>query len=102
MRELLLDDGFPTSLALELERRGRPARTVRDAALEGATDAELLAGARDAVVVTTEPGLAERRPPGATVAVIAARGEAARRELVHRHAHAIATQRPGSARRYGA
>ena len=100
MRELLLDDGFPASLAFELGRRGRAARTVRDAGLEAATDAELLAAAGDAVVVTSEPALADARPAGATVAAIVARDETTRRELVHRHAHAIAAQRPGSARRY--
>ena len=100
MRELLLDDGFPASLAGELERRGRPARTVRDAELEAATDAELLRALGDAVLVTTEPALTELRAPGATVALIAGRDEAARRELVHRHAHTIAAQRPGSTRRF--
>ena len=100
MRELLLDDGLPASLAVELGRRGRPTRTVRDTDLEGATDAELLAATGDAVLVTTEPALAGNRPPGATVAVVSGRDDAARREVVHRHEHAIAAQRPGSARRY--
>lgn len=100
MRELLLDDGLPASLAVELERRGRAARTVRDAGLESASDAELLARAGDVVIVTTHAALASERHPGATVAVIAGHDEPARRELVHRHAHAIAAQRAGSARRY--
>lgn len=100
MRALLLDDGLPASLAGELERRGRPARTVREARLQDFDDAELLERAGDVVLVTTEPRLLEARPPGSTVALVAGRDEVARRELVHRYAHSMAAQRPGSGRSY--
>ncbi len=92
MRELILDDMLPRALAGELRARGRPARTVADLGLEGATDAEL--AALDGVLVTTTPLFA------ATVALVGGRDAAARREAVHRHAHAMTTQRPGSTRRY--
>jgi len=97
MRPLLLDDSLPAGLAAELAARGRPARAVADLGLAGAPDAAVLEAASDAVLVTTlgfEPG-------SAAVAVVAARDAAARREAVHRHAHEMALQRPGSLRRYG-
>lgn len=100
MRELILDDMLPRALAAELAGRGRPAHSAADLGLAGASDAGVLAAAaeRDAVLVTTiEPGGGR---DGATVAVIAARPGAARREAVHRHAHAIAAQPRGSLRRY--
>jgi len=79
---------LPRPLAAELRARGRAARTLAELGLEGATDAEL--AALDGVLVTTVP------IPGATVALV--RGN--RRDAVHRHAHAMAAQRPGSLRRY--
>jgi hypothetical protein len=88
MRELVLDDMFPRSLAEELRARGRPARTLAELGLEAATDAEV--AALDGVIVTTTP------IRGATVALV--RGN--RRDAVHRHAHEMATQRTGSLRRY--
>lgn len=100
MRELIVDDALPRALATELAGRGRPARSVADLRLEGASDAEVLAAAAelDGVLVTTvEPGSGR---DGATVAVITARPGAARREAVHRHAHAIAGQPRGSLRSY--
>jgi hypothetical protein len=90
MRRLILDDGLPQDLAAELRARGRPAEHVTELDLQGATDDELLA--LDAVVVTTVP----IHRPGATVAVVRGAG----REAVHRHAHEMASQRPGSVRRY--
>ena len=84
-RELILDDVFPPALADELNARGRPARHV-----SSGSDAELLAG--DGVLVTTT------ELPGA--AVIAARTDAARRDAVHRHAHAIAAQSRGRTQTY--
>ena len=86
MRELWIDAGLPAGLADELCARGRAARAVRGAV----SDAELLAG--DGVLVTTLP------LPGA--AVVVARTPEARRDAVHRHAHEMAAQRPGSTRRY--
>jgi hypothetical protein len=88
MLALLIDDALPAGLAGELVARGRAAR----AAAPDATDAELLAA--DAVLVT----VVELR--GGTVAVIGGRTAAQRRDIVHRHAHAIAAQRPGTTRTY--
>ncbi len=88
MRELILDDMLPRSLAAELRARGRAARTVAELGMEGAADAELVR--LDGVVVTTVA------IAGATVALV----QGNRREAVHRHAHAMAAQRPGSTRRY--
>ncbi len=88
MRELILDDMLPRGLAAELRARGRPARTLAELGLEGATDEAV--AALDGVLVTTA------RVAGATVALVAG----ARREAVHRHAHEMAAQRPGSTRRY--
>ena len=103
MRELWVDDGLPAPLAAELVRRGRPARSLSELDLQGAADADLLAAVAvaGAVLVTVEERLPHDRPAGATVAVVGSRGgDPARREAVHRWAHAIASQRPGSARRY--
>jgi hypothetical protein len=90
VRRLILDDGLPRALAAELRARGRGADHVAELGLECATDAEVLA--LDGVLVTT----VRVHAPGATVAVV--RG--GRREAVHRHAHEMAAQRPGSIRRY--
>lgn len=97
MRPLLLDDGLPAGLAGELRGRGRDAREL----WPQASDVEALRAAADSggVLVTAVDALPAR--PGATVAVIAVRGAAARRDAVHRHAHEIAAQRAGSVRRYG-
>jgi predicted nuclease of predicted toxin-antitoxin system len=98
MKPLLLDDSLPASLAAELERRGRPARSVRDLGLAGAPDAAVLeaAAASGAVLVT----VAQLSGEHAAVAVVGGRDETARREIVHRHAHEMAVQRSGSVRRY--
>jgi len=100
VRELILDDMLERALAGELRARGRPARTVADLGLEGATDAavaEAVARA-DGVLVTTVAPL-----PGALAAAVLTAGTPeARREAVHRHAHEMAGQRPGSLRSYGA
>jgi hypothetical protein len=87
VRELWIDEGLPAGLAEELTARGRPARAIKGPV----PDAELLA--TDAVLVTTLP------LPGA--AVVTAKTAEARRDAVHRHAHEMAAQRPGSMRRYG-
>ena len=95
-RLIVLDDGLAPSLVRELSRRGRPAATVAELGLSAATDAELLdaVAARDGVLVALHP-------PGvrtlvAPVALLRPRGEAERRDAVHRHAAAIAAQRRGS------
>jgi hypothetical protein len=90
MQRLILDDGLPRGLAAELRARGRDAAHVAELGLESAPDADVLA--LDGVVVST----VRIHAPGATVALV--RGN--RREAVHRHAHAMAAQRPGSLRRY--
>lgn len=88
-RELWIDEGLPAGLAAELRARGRDAREITGPV----PDADLLA-ASDAVLVTTLP------LPGA--AVVVGRTAEARRDAVHRHAHEMATQRPGTTRRYRA
>ena len=104
MRPLLLDDAFPLSLAAELRARGRAAVHVREAGLESASDEHLAARARDAVLVTATPGsgvaVAQQQPLTPVLqATVRASGDAERREVVHRFAHEMATQRVAS-RRY--
>ena len=96
MRPLLIDDGLPAGLAAELRARGRDAREL----WPDASDVEALRTVADsgAVFVTVVDGLPDE--PGATVALVAGRDAAGRRDLVHRHAHEMAAQRPGSRRRY--
>jgi hypothetical protein len=88
-RELWIDEGLPAGLAEELRARGRAARAISGPL----PDSEVLADA-GAVLVTTLP------LPGA--AVVVGRTAEARRDAVHRHAHEMAAQRPGSTRRYRA
>jgi hypothetical protein len=92
MRPLLLDGSLPAGLDAELRARGRSA----SAAPPDALDAALLA--LPVVLVTTLP----LRPPpgGAAVAMVTARDAAGRRDAVHRHAHAMASQRAGTLRTY--
>lgn len=91
IRRLILDDGLPAEIAAELRARGRDAVTVAALGLSDATDAEV--AELDGVLVTTDPATARLGaalvPPGT-----------AGRDAVHRHAHAIAAQRPGSSRAY--
>jgi len=99
MRLLILDDMLPAALAGELAARGRPARTLADLGLQGAPDSDAVAVT--GVLVTADEATAAGRPPGATVALVTARPGPARRDAVHRYAHEMAAQRPGSSRRYG-
>lgn len=88
MRELWIDEGLPAGLAEELRARGRRATSLTGTV----PDAELLRD--DAVLVTTLP------LPGA--AIVVGKTPEARRDAVHRHAHEMAAQRPGTTRRYRA
>jgi hypothetical protein len=97
VRELILDEMLPRALVDELQARGRPARALEPA---GMTDAEAALAARDGVLVTADPATARDHPHGTTVALVTAAAGAPRREAVHRHAHEMAVQRPGSAKRY--
>jgi hypothetical protein len=97
VRPLVLDDMLPAGLEDELRARGRPARRLEPADL---ADARAADAARDGVLVTADEATAQSRPPGTTVALVIARAGAPRREAVHRHAHEMAAQRPGSLRRY--
>ena len=97
MRELILDEMLPAELADELRARGRPARPLAPA---GLTVAEAAEAARDGVLVTADAATARDRPSGTTVALVTAAPGPPRREAVHRHAHEMAAQRPGSMRRY--
>lgn len=98
MRPLVLDDMLPAALAGELRARGRAARGLEP---DGLTDAEAAEAARDGVLVTADPATAAARPAGIAVALVTAAPGAPRRDVVHRHAHEMASQRPGSLRRYG-
>jgi hypothetical protein len=93
---IVLDDGLAPTLAAELRARGRAATTVAELGLEAAPDAAVLAAvaARGAILIALrEPGVPVA---GARVAVVAAdRTDAERRDVVHRHAHAITAQRSG-------
>jgi hypothetical protein len=97
VRELILDEMLPSGLVDELQARGRAARALEPA---GLTDAEAALAARDGVLVTADTATARDRPPGTTVALVGAPAGAPRRDAVHRHAHEMAGQRPGSLRRY--
>jgi hypothetical protein len=91
-RLIVVDEGLAPALATELRERGRAAATVAELGLAGASDADVLAAvaARGGVLVTTHD-------LGASpLAVIAATGAAQRRDAVHRHAAAIASQRRGT------
>jgi hypothetical protein len=99
-RLIVLDDGLPPSLAAELRARGRPATTVAELGLRAAPDADVLAQVAErhgVLVVLREPASAQVAAP---VAVVVARSDAGRRDVVHRHAGAIAAQRRGR-RAYG-
>jgi hypothetical protein len=52
------------------------------------------------VLVTADEATASARPHGSTVALVTARPGPPRRDAVHRWAHEMAAQRPGSVRRY--
>lgn len=96
---IVLDDGLAPSLAVELERRGRPATTVGALGLAGAKDADVLAAVAErggVLVALVDLGV---RLPAAPVALVTARDDAARRDAIHRHAAAIAAQRRAT-RRY--
>ncbi|HVL97380.1 MAG TPA: hypothetical protein VM266_16105 [Solirubrobacteraceae bacterium] len=95
MRPLLIDDALPAGLELELRARGRRA----DRVAADATDEEALAAAEAEGAVLVTPFELPRG--AAAVAVVRPRGAAARRDAIHRHAHAMAAQRPGSLRLYG-
>jgi hypothetical protein len=105
-RVLQLDEGLPLRLAAELTARGRHARALRLEPGAPSTDTALLRWLDPgAVLVTTDEGLPREqrallRETRATVAIIHATGEGAKRETVHRWAHVIATQPPGTVRRY--
>jgi hypothetical protein len=100
MRLLILDDMLPHGLADELAARGRPARTLEELGLQGAPDSKVVGVV--GVLVTADEATAAVRARGATVALVTARPGAPRRDVVHRYAHEMATQRPGTVRRYPA
>lgn len=116
-RTLVIDESLDKRLAVELARRGRPAKSVSSLGLRGSSDSDLL-DRLDAqlgawVLVTAD----DRMPEGqaralaagnGAVATIGPRGDSAawpleayRHEVVHRWAHAMHAQLPGTARRYG-
>jgi predicted nuclease of predicted toxin-antitoxin system len=97
-RVLLLDENLPRRLADELAARGRQARSLRGPA----SDSELITSlTADVVLVTTDAALPRGFPrSGATLAIVHARDEAAKRETVHHWAHRMAAQPVGSVRHY--
>jgi hypothetical protein len=113
-RLLFLDEDVPKRLAAELTARGRNVTTVYAEGLRGTLDPELiglLAGrygdevvlitANESMPVEHEAILAES---GLTLAVIDGsydrHQDAWKRETVHRWAHKMDEQRPGTLRRY--
>jgi hypothetical protein len=105
MRALLLDENLPLRLAAELTARGHPAVALRRDAARAVLDAKVLEATGDRVLVTAQGDLPREqagtlRRTRATVAVVHADGEAAKRETVHRWAHVMAAQPPGTVRRY--
>jgi predicted nuclease of predicted toxin-antitoxin system len=108
-RALYLDEDLPLRVAVELTARGRPATALRRDPGAPTRDRELIRAlaTRDVVLVTGDAGLprehgallAQTRLPVALVD--ATRGEAHKREVLHRWAHLMAAQPPGTVRRYG-
>lgn len=114
---LVLDESMPQGLAGELARRGREALGLSALGLRGALDPDLLLSINAQfsgpwVLVTADDRLPEERTDAiaavtATVATIdpdrppKLGADAWRREIVHRWAHAMQAQPPGTARRYG-
>src|SRR5215210_8338833 len=114
-RLLVIDENLPRRLSTELTNRGRSARRLSELGLKGANDVELLtrlAGDHDDWILVT----ADDRMPldhaetiealGATIATVGPRRRGGynvdqwRREIVHRWAHAIHEQEPGTVMRY--
>jgi predicted nuclease of predicted toxin-antitoxin system len=105
MRALLLDENLPLRLAAELTARGHPAVALRDDPARAVLDAEVLEATGDRVLVTAQEDLPREQAATvartrAAIAIVHADGEAAKRETVHRWAHVMAAQPPGSVRRY--
>ncbi len=115
-RTLVIDESLDTRLAAELGRRGRPAAGVAALGLRGSADLDLLRGLEAElsswVLVTADDRLPEDHGAAlaalhGAVATVDPRGdpswplEAYRREVVHRWAHAMQAQPPGTTRRYG-
>ncbi|MEA2385539.1 MAG: hypothetical protein QOH72_5510 [Solirubrobacteraceae bacterium] len=114
-RLLVIDENLPHRLSTELTNRGRLAQRLSELGLRGANDAELLnrlAGDHDDWILIT----ADDRMPldhgdtidalAATIATVDPRRRGGynvdqwRREIVHRWAHAIHEQEPGTVLRY--
>jgi hypothetical protein len=126
-RVLVIDESLNPRLANALRHRGRNARPVQEMGLKGTPDPELIRRVfglfDDPVLVTADDFMpaehgAVLASEDATVATIKPWVEAegyidewdgqSRRtqgeweeEIVHRWAHAMQTQRPGTVRRYG-
>ena len=105
-RLLQLDEGLPRRLAAELSARGHPAQALRELRDPPSTDAAVLrALGADRILVTTDEDMPREhrgllRELRATVAIVHAESEAAKRETVHRWAHLMAAQPAGTVRRY--
>jgi hypothetical protein len=116
-RLLVIDEDLAPRLASYLNKRGRQARSVADLGLRRSTDPELLrdlstrAGLGEWVLVTGNDGMPAEHPRligelNPTIATIDPRRPDGVKELewrtdvVHRWAHAMQEQEPGTVRRY--
>jgi len=114
-RTLVIDENLSHRLGTELRNRGRDAASVKSLGLRGSSDPDLLDkldGQLDGwVLVTADDALPDSHAEAvarvnATIATISPdrelgwQLEAWRREVVHRWAHVIHDQAPGTVRRY--
>ena len=117
-RRLVLDESLARRLQTELDRRGRPAVSLARVGLQGLEDPEMLRGLVDSlpdretwILVTSDDAMPQEhgellRSLGITLATIDPRREADynsdqwERDVVHRWAHAMATQPSRSIFRY--
>jgi predicted nuclease of predicted toxin-antitoxin system len=114
-RQLLIDENLSRRIASELRKRGKNAIAIVGTDLRGAKDPDLLrAIARDyedAVLVTGDDNMPAThadvlRETRVSLAIIAPEREGIfttdewDREIVHRWAHKMEAQEPGSIRRY--
>jgi len=112
---LLIDENLTPRIAAELRKRHKQSIAIVKTDLRGATDPELLrAIARqflNVVLVTADENMPAThgdvlKETGVTLAIVSARPELGysleewEREIVHRWAHKMEEQPPGSVRRY--
>jgi hypothetical protein len=114
-RPLYLDEDVPKRLATELDRRGRNALSIYSDEQKGTLDGDLVTMlcerfGQDVVLVTANESMpveheAELKATGIALAIVdGVHGETQqeewKRETVHRWAHLMEAQEPGTWRRY--